>query len=73
MDSTSQQWREVCKNQSPKQIQCGTVALHCDTKAIDARTSQLENGSNAAKTSVRAPGVSADEGEHPFVWYFGAG
>ena len=31
------------------------------------------NGSNAAKTSVRAPGLSADEREHPFVWYFGAG
>ena len=42
-------------------------------RAIDARKSQLENGSNAAKTSVRAPGLSADEREHPFVWYFGAG
>ena len=29
--------------------------------------------SNAAETSVRAPGPSADEREHPFVWYFGAG
>ena len=28
-------------------------------RAIDARNSQLENGSNAAKTSVRAPGLSA--------------
>ena len=39
-------------------------------RAIDARNSQLENGSNAAKTSVRAPGLSADECEHPkaFVW-----
>ena len=36
-------------------------------RAIDARNSQLENGSNAAKTSVRAPGLSADEREHPFV------
>ena len=42
-------------------------------RAIDARNSQLENGSNAAKTSVRAPGLSPDEREHPFVWYFGAG
>ena len=24
-------------------------------------------------TSVRAPGLSTDEREHPFVWYFGAG
>ena len=24
------------------------------------------------KTSVRAPGLSTDEREHPFVWYFGA-
>ena len=31
------------------------------------------NGSNASKTSVRAPGLSTDEREHPFVWYFGAG
>ena len=36
-------------------------------RAIDARNLQLENGSNAAKTSVRAPGLSADEREHPFV------
>ena len=37
-------------------------------RAIDARNSQqLENGSNAAKTSVRAPGLSTDEREHPFV------
>ena len=36
-------------------------------RAIDARNSQLESGSNAAKTSVRAPGLSADEREHPFV------
>ena len=36
-------------------------------RAIDARNSQLEYGSNAAKTSVRAPGLSADEREHPFV------
>ena len=35
-------------------------------RAID-RNSQLHNGSNAAKTSVRAPGLSTDEGEHPFV------
>ena len=34
-------------------------------RAIDARNSQLENGSNAAKASVRAPGLSADEREHP--------
>ena len=31
------------------------------------------NGSNATKTSVRAPGLSPDEREQPFVWYFGAG
>ena len=36
-------------------------------RAIDARNSQLENDSSAAKTSVRAPGLSADEREHPFV------
>ena len=36
-------------------------------RAIDARNSQLENGSNVAKTTVRAPGLSADEREHPFV------
>ena len=37
-------------------------------RAIDARNSQLRNGSNAAKkNSVRAPGLSADECEHPFV------
>ena len=40
-------------------------------RAIDARNLQLENGSNATKTSVRAPGLSPDEREHPFVWYFG--
>ena len=36
-------------------------------RAIDARNSQLDNGSNATKTSVRAPGLSTDEREHPFV------
>ena len=36
-------------------------------RAIDARNSQLENGSNATKTSVRAPGLSADEREHWFL------
>ena len=36
-------------------------------RAIDARNSQLENDSNTAKTSVRAPGLSTDEREHPFV------
>ena len=35
--------------------------------AVDARNLWLENGSNAAKTSVRAPGLSTDEREHPFV------
>ena len=30
-------------------------------RAIDTRNLQLLNGSNAAKTSVRAPGLSADE------------
>ena len=25
------------------------------------------------KTNVRAPGLSTDDREHPFVWYFGAG
>ena len=42
-------------------------------RAIDTQNLQLENGSNATKTSVRAPGLSTDEREHPFVWYFGAG
>ena len=42
-------------------------------RAIDARNSQLENDSNAAKTSVRALGLSTDEREHPFVRHFGAG
>ena len=36
-------------------------------RAIDARNSWLVNGSNAAKTSVRAPGLSTNEREHPFV------
>ena len=36
-------------------------------RAIDARNSQLEYGSNASKTSVRAPGLSTNEREHPFV------
>ena len=36
-------------------------------RAIDARNSQLENRSNGAKTSVRAPGLSTDEREHRFV------
>ena len=36
-------------------------------RAIEPRNSQLENDSNAVKTSVRAPGLSADEREHPFV------
>ena len=36
-------------------------------RAIDARNSWLENGSNDAKNSVRAPGLSTDEREHPFV------
>ena len=36
-------------------------------RAIDARNSQLENDSNAVKTSVHAPGLSAHEREHPFV------
>ena len=35
-------------------------------RAIDARNSQLDNGSNASKTSVHAPGLSADEQEHPW-------
>ena len=34
-------------------------------RAIDARNSQPENDSNATKTSVRAPGLSTDEREHP--------
>ena len=42
-------------------------------RAIDARNSQLENGWDAATTSVRAPGLSTHEREHPFVWYFGVG
>ena len=36
-------------------------------RAIDTRNSAPRNGSNATKTSVRAPGLSADECEHPFV------
>ena len=36
-------------------------------RAIDARNSAPRNGSNATKTSVRAPGLSANECEHPFV------
>ena len=36
-------------------------------RAIDARNLQLENGSNASETRVRAPGLSANEREHPFV------
>ena len=36
-------------------------------RAIDARNSQLENGSNLQKPSIRAPGLSTDEREHPFV------
>ena len=32
-------------------------------RAIDARNSQLENDSDAAKTSVRAPGLSMHERE----------
>ena len=40
---------------------------HKDVRAIDTRNSQLGNGSNAAKTSVRAPGLSTDEREHAFV------
>ena len=42
-------------------------------RAGDARNSQLDNDSDAAKTSVRAPGLSTDEREHPFVWYFRVG
>ena len=36
-------------------------------RTIDTRNSQLEDGSNATKTSVRAPGLSTNEREHPFV------
>ena len=36
-------------------------------RAIDARKSAPRNGSNAIETSVRAPGLSTDECEHPFV------
>ena len=36
-------------------------------RAVDARQSAARNGSNAAKTSVRAPGLSTDDCEHPFV------
>ena len=36
-------------------------------RAIDTRNSQREHGSNAAKTSFRAPSLSTDEREHPFV------
>ena len=35
--------------------------------AIGDRNSQLEDDSNAAETSVRAPGLSTDEREHRFV------
>ena len=46
--------------------ECQSIAQK-GVRAIDARNSQLENDSNAAKTSVRAPGLSTDEREHPFV------
>ena len=42
-------------------------------RTIDAPNSAPRNGSNATKTNVRAPGLSTDEREDPFVWYFGAG
>ena len=35
--------------------------------AVDARNSAARNGSSAAKTIVRDPGLSTDECEHPFV------
>ena len=56
------------KDRFPLKISLGRAPKY-RTKgcAIDARNSQLENGSNAAKTSVHAPGLSADEREHPFV------
>ena len=63
--------RELCRC-TPAQIshklmgECQSIAQK-GVRAIDARNSQLENRSNAAKTSVRAPGLSADEREHPFV------
>ena len=34
---------------------------------IDARKSQLEMAQMLKKNSVRAPGLSTDEREHPFV------
>ena len=36
-------------------------------RAIDARNSWLEMAQMLPKTSVRAPGLSTDEREHPFV------
>ena len=42
-------------------------------RAIDAQKSAPRNRSSATITSVRAPALSTDEREHPFVWYFGAG
>ena len=59
-------------NPNPKLGERQSIAQK-GARAIDARNSAPRNGSNATKTSVRAPGLSADECEHPFVWYFGAG
>ena len=63
---------------SPNFVNSGVLAerqsiAQKGVRSIDARNSKPWNGSNAAQTSVRAPGLSADECEHPFVWYFGAG
>ena len=49
------------------------VSIAQGVRATDVRTSAPGNDSNATKTSVRAPRLSADEREHPFVSYFGAG
>ena len=48
--------------------------MYRSVRAIDARNSQLENDSNAVKTSVRGPGRSADETDPVrFKWGFGEG
>ena len=73
-----QRWKWKSESRDSEHRKQATVGERQSTaqkgvRAIDTRNSQLWNGSNAAKTSVRSPGLSADECEHPLVWYFGAG
>ena len=68
-------WMEFAPSNSPGKHHLGerqSIAQK-GVHAIDARNSQLENRSNATKTSVRAPRLSTDEREHPLVCYLGAG